>query len=138
MTVFAVQPLELSTSRASFSWRNPAGSRVAAVVSGGAHGGKAELADTLTGYGRREGYDSFANARRAAYMLTRGAERSAAGVYQQGSRFHVRALGEVTHHGGALLGLHFEGAAQGVRLLEVRDPRLLLLVDGSTKVFPAG
>ncbi len=122
-------------ARTAFPGRNPAGGRVAAVIDGGAHGGKAQIADTLTGYGRREGYDSLANARRAAYMLTRGAERSAAGVYQQGNRFYVRAMGEVTHHAGALLGLHFEGVASGVKLLQVTDPRLLLLVDGSTKLF---
>lgn len=132
MIVATAQP---AGTRAGFSWRNPSGSRIAAVIAGGAHGARAELADTRTGYGRPEGYDSLANARRAAYMLTRGAERQAAGVYQQGSRFYVRALGELTHHGSALLGLHFEGASAGVQLLQVRDPRLLLLVDGSTKVF---
>ncbi|MCW2927453.1 MAG: hypothetical protein JWM86_1421 [Thermoleophilia bacterium] len=123
------------SSLAAFPTPNPAGGRVAAVIAGGAHGTTAQLADTLTGYGRKEGYDSFANARRAAYMLTRGAERQAAGVYQVGSRFYVRAMGEVTHHAGALLALHFEGAAEGAKLLKVTDPRLLVLVDGSTKAF---
>lgn len=120
-------------ARNRFSPTNPAGTRVAVILKGGAHGGLAKVADTLSGYGRPEGYDSLANARRAAYMLTRGESRAAAGVYQQGSRFYVRAMGEVTHHGQALLQLHFEGAAPAITA--VQDPRLLLLVDGSSKAF---
>lgn len=119
----------------SFPVRNPAGTRVAAVISAGMHGKAAEIADTLTGYGRKEGYDSLANARRAAFMLTRGSERSAAGIYQVGHRFYVRALGEVTKHDGALLALHLEGAASAVKLLQVQDPRLMMVVDGATRLF---
>jgi len=118
---------------APFKWRNPAGTRVAAVATGGAHGGQALLGDTLTGYGRVGGYDSLANARRAAYMLTRGEHKAAAGIFQQGSRFYVRAMGEFTHHDGALLALHFEKG--GLTLTGANDPRLAMLVDGSTKIF---
>lgn len=118
-----------------FRWPNPAGTRVAAILSTGAGDRPAQVGDTLTGLGRANGYDSLANARRAAYMLTRGTTQPAAGVYQQGDRFYVRSMGEFTAHDGAFLAVNFEGAADGVSLLAVQDPRLLLLVDGSTKLF---
>jgi len=135
LTTTSVVDVAGAAGRSTFNWRNPAGTRVAAIISAGAHGNRAQISDTLTGYGRPEGYNSLANARRAAYMLTRGDHRSAAGIFQQGERFYVRALGEVTHHAGALLGLHFEKAAAGVALLALQDPRLRMLVDGSSKVF---
>lgn len=106
--------------------------------------------DTLTGYGRPNGYDSLANARRAAYMLSRGAERTAAGIFEQGDRFFVRALGAmpgVSPHAtgepdaaiadamrGAMQLLHFEGNADA-HFAWVRDPRLVLIVDGSTRIW---
>lgn len=114
--------------------------------------------DTLTGYGRAEGYDSLANARRAAYMLSRGAERTAAGIFAQGDRFFVRALGTLPgvkpHADSSAVGtatatsaatgaeqatralqlLHFEGN-KDAHFAWVRDSRLLLIVDGSTKVW---
>jgi len=107
------------------------------------------LRDTLTGYGRQGGYDSLANARRAAYMLSVGVESPAAGVFQQGERFYVRALGTQPGRsphaasggqsvpdaaGGALQLLHFEGNATA-HFAWVRDPRLVLLVDGATKIW---
>ena len=105
--------------------------------------------DTLTGYGRPQGYDSLANARRAAYMLTRGAERTAAGIFEQGDRFYVRALGarpgrtpHETAAGapaadaarGALQLLHFEGNADA-HFAWVRDSRMVMVVDGSPKIL---
>ena len=108
--------------------------------------------DLLTGYGRDEGYDSLANARRAAYMLSRGADRAAAGVFQQGDRFFVRALGSlpgVKPHAkhdetgpltptpdtkAAVSLLHFEGNTDA-HFAWVRDARLVLMVDGATKVW---
>ena len=102
--------------------------------------------DTLTGYGRAEGYDSLANARRAAYMLSRGDHRTAAGIFEQGNRFYVRALGVVAgrnpHEGagadqaaaGAMQLLHFEGNAKA-HFAFVRDPRMVMMVDGSTKIW---
>lgn len=101
--------------------------------------------DTLTGYGRAEGYDSLANARRAAYMLSRGAERTAAGIFQQGDRFFVRALGALPAKkphalapGDAMQGamqlLHFEGNAKA-HFAWVRDSRLVMMVDGATKIW---
>jgi hypothetical protein len=115
-----------------FSPHNPAGTRVAAVM----HVGKThpQLADTLTGYGRDEGYDSLANARRAAYMLTRGPDRTAAGIYRQGERFYVRAMGALDAAGGALRLTHFEGDTKA-HIRHIQDPRLLMLVDGATKLF---
>jgi hypothetical protein len=110
------------------------------------------IRDTLTGYGRAVGYDSLANARRAAYMLSRGAESPAAGVFQQGERYFVRALGAlpgVKPHAdaagnagvvdaatapGALQLLHFEGNA-AAHFAWVRDSRLVLMVDGATKIW---
>lgn len=102
--------------------------------------------DTLTGYGRATGYDSLANARRAAFMLSRGADRTAAGIFQQGERFFVRALGvqpgrnphedaAVTDAArGALQLLHFEGNAEA-HFAWVRDPRMVMIVDGATKIW---
>lgn len=118
---------------APFRPRNPAGTRVAAILSSG--GERMQVADMLTGYGRAEGYDSLANARRAAYMLTRGENRSASGIYQQGSRFYVRALGAFEPDSGTALSLlHIEGAPTG-RLGLAIDPRLAMIVDGATKLF---
>lgn len=117
------------------------------------HGvGFSSVRDTLTGYGRAEGYDSLANARRAAYMLSRGADRTAAGIFQQGDRFFVRALGGLPgvkpHADGnengpltptpdaktALTLLHFEGN-HDAHFAWVRDSRLVLMVDGATKIW---
>ena len=112
------------------------------------------LRDTLTGYGRQVGYDSLANARRAAYMLSVGADSPAAGVFQQGDRFFVRALGTVAAHSPhvdagdagsavpapeapashALQLLHFEGNAKA-HFAWVANSHLVLIVDGATKVW---
>lgn len=113
--------------------RNPAGTRVAALVTPGNRSDVLQVADLLTGYGRPSGYNSLANARRAAYMLTRGEARGAAGIYQQGGRFFVRAMGSFTAGRQALAQLHVEGTTAS--LAGVQDPRLLMLVDGSTKLF---
>lgn len=104
--------------------------------------------DALTGYGRAEGYDSLPNARRAAYMLSRGADRTAAGIFQQGERFFVRALvaapaqsphaagehGPADAAAGALQLLHFEGNA-AAHFGWVRDSRMVMVVDGATKIW---
>lgn len=100
------------------------------------------LRDTLTGYGRATGYDSLANASRAAYALSVGAESPAAGVFRQGERFFVRGLAGVTgtkpHAFAPGLEspqmLHFEGNAAG-HFAWVRDSRLVVMVDGATKIF---
>lgn len=107
------------------------------------------LRDTLTGYGRATGYESLANARRAAYMLSVGAESPAAAVMQQGSRFYVRALGAVAGKSphavaetrevaatapGTQQLVHFEGNADA-HFAWVRDPRVVLIVDGATKIW---
>jgi len=110
-------------------------------------GGLLKLSDTLTGYGRAEGYDSLANARRAAYQLTVGGPSPAAGIYRSGERFFVRALGSTPgqkpHVGadagaqasaGALALLHVEGKTKA-HFAWVRDSRLVLVVDGSTKIW---
>ncbi|MCW2974557.1 MAG: hypothetical protein JWN72_2830 [Thermoleophilia bacterium] len=108
------------------------------------------LLDAQTGYGRQVGYDSLANARRAAYALSVGADSPAAGVFRDGSRFYVRALAAQPAKGphdapdapvpgtgsvGAQL-LNFEGNADA-HFAWVRDSRLVLLVDGVTKIFAA-
>lgn len=126
-------------------FRSPLRSELALLDQPGA--GFFSVRDTLTGYGRPEGYDSLANARRAAYMLSRGDQRTAAGVFQQGDRFFVRALGVVTARNphdaasgaadaatGAVQLLHFEGNAKA-HFGWVRDPRLVLVVDGATKIW---
>jgi hypothetical protein len=123
----------LQVNARSFTPRNPAGTRVAAVLSAGAHPGKAQIADMMTGLGRATGYDSLANARRAAYMLTRGETRGAAGIFEQDGRFYVRAMGETTHHGNALLQIHMEGL--DTKFVAIQDPRMHMLVDGRTKLF---
>lgn len=108
------------------------------------------LYDSLTGYGRQEGYDSLANARRAAYQLTKGAESPAAGIYQTGERFFVRSIvtapGRSPHAADAGAAgpddaasaaralLHFEGNADA-HFGWVRDNRLVMLVDGATKIW---
>ncbi len=126
-------------------FRTPARGELALMDQPGV--GFLSIRDTLTGYGRPEGYDSLANARRAAYMLSRGAERTAAGIFAQGARFYVRALAAVAgskpHEGDAGVAdaahaaaqlLHFEGNAKA-HFAFVRDPRLVMVVDGSTKVW---
>lgn len=127
-------------------FRGPARNEVALLDLHGV--GFFSLRDTLTGYGRPEGYDSLANARRAAFMLSRGAERTAAGIFQQGERFYVRALGALPGRSphetgeaavdsamkGALQLLHFEGNAEA-HFAWVRDPRMVMIVDGATKIW---
>ena len=108
------------------------------------------LVDAQTGYGRPVGYDSLAKARRAAYALSVGAESPAAGVFRDGSRFYVRSLAAQPAKGphdapdapapgtgsvGAQL-LNFEGNA-AAHFAWVRDNRLVLIVDGATKIFAA-
>lgn len=105
--------------------------------------------DTLTGYGRPEGYESLANARRAAYMLSRGADRTAAGIFEQGDRYFVRALGALRGSSPHAAGgeapsgdaarapmqlLHFEGNADA-HFAWARDSRMVLIVDGSTRIW---
>jgi hypothetical protein len=126
------------------SFRSPASGEVAFMDLPGA--GFLSLRDTLTGYGRPGGYDSLANARRASYMLSVGAASPAAGIFQQGERFYVRALGGLVAkdpHGEAdapgapapaLQLLHFEGNA-AAHFGWVRDSRLVMVVDGATKVW---
>ncbi len=131
------------------SFRAPAIGEVALLDLHGV--GFFSLRDSLTGYGRHEGYDSLANARRAAYMLSVGAESPAAGVFAQGNRFFVRSIaafeGRSPHAvrnaiddpgaGGKLAApqlLHFEGNADA-HFAWVRDNRLVLLVDGPTKIW---
>lgn len=130
------------------AFRAPAAGEVAFMDL--ANGGFLSLRDALTGYGRPQGYDSLANARRAAYMLSVGAASPAAGVFQQGERFYVRALGgyvaqkphddheartfAASAAAGPLQLLHFEGNAKA-HFGWVRDSRLVLLVDGGTRVW---
>lgn len=130
------------------SFRTPARGEVALLDLHGV--GFYSLRDSLTGYGRHEGYDSLANARRAAYMLSVGAESPAAGVFAQGDRFFVRSIaaldGKNPHArsaiddpgtGGKLAApqlLHFEGNVDA-HFAWVRDSRLVLLVDGPTKIW---
>jgi hypothetical protein len=129
--------MNLATARTvRFNPTNPSGTRVAAILQGVPNIGTAQVADTRIGLGRVNGYDSLANARRAAYMLTRGELRPAAGVYQQGDRFYVRAMGDfVPQQGQSLLQLHLEGTR--AVLTGLQDLRLRLMVDGSTKLFPS-
>jgi len=113
---------------------NPTGHRHAAQMLTGL-GRYLQVADVLVGYGRKEGYDSLANARRAAYMLSRGDARPAAGVFEQGSRWYVRAMGTLPRDASQPLQLlHIEGNPFA-RITGVADPRLALIVDGSTRVF---
>lgn len=108
------------------------------------------LVDAQTGYGRQVGYDSLANARRAAYALSVGADSPAAGVFRDGTRFYVRALAAQPAKGphdapgapapgtgsvGAQL-LNFEGN-RDAHFAWVRDSRLVLIVDGATRIFAA-
>lgn len=105
------------------------------------------LTDSLTGYGRTNGYESLANARRAAYALSAGAASPAAGVFRQGDQFFVRALAAQPVNGphdapGAPTPakpalpqlLHFEGN-KDAHFAWVRDPKLVLVVDGSTRIW---
>ncbi|MCW2962215.1 MAG: hypothetical protein JWM90_2602 [Thermoleophilia bacterium] len=105
-----------------------------------------ELRDSLTGYGRPQGYDSLANARRAAYALSAGEASPAAGVFRQGSRFFVRSLEAIAAKGphdgpdaaapaarGAQL-LRFEGNADA-HFAWVRHAGLELIVDGATRIW---
>lgn len=121
------------------SFRSPARGEVALVDLPGS--GFLSIQDTLTGYGRAQGYDSLANARRAAYMLSVGETSPAAGIFQQGDRYFVRALGGLaarSPHADAsrapLQLLHFEGNA-AAHFAWVRDPRLVMIVDGVTKIW---
>lgn len=133
----------------SFPTFRPGVQRVAALLD--LHGvGFFKLADSLTGYGRTNGYDSLANARRAAFNLSVGAASPAAGVYRMGDRYFVRALvaspGVNPHdvHTGAtavqapakpnLSLLHFEGNGDA-HFAWISDPRLVLMVDGSTRIW---
>lgn len=105
------------------------------------------LTDSLTGYGRAVGYDSLANARRAAYALSAGTSSPAAGVFRQGDQFFVRALAAQQVNGphdapGAPAPakpalpqlLHFEGN-KDAHFAWVRDPKLVLVVDGATRIW---
>jgi hypothetical protein len=143
-------PVPSTTATAAPSeprFRGPARSDLALLDHHGV--GFFRVRDTLTGYGRPEGYDSLPNARRAAYMLSRGTDRAAAGIFQQGDRYFVRALGALPgrspHEGGAgaatddamrgaMQLLHFEGNAEA-HFAWVRDARLVLMVDGATKIW---
>ncbi|MCW2973273.1 MAG: hypothetical protein JWN72_1546 [Thermoleophilia bacterium] len=118
-----------------FQPRNPASTSVIALVHDvpGSVGEPAQVTDLNTGLGRVKGYDSLANARRAAYMLTRGTPKGAAGIFQQGERFFVRAVGAYAAHGTDVVQLKFEGTRAAVA--GVLDLRLRMLVDGSTKLF---
>jgi hypothetical protein len=134
-----VQPTTAAASAGGerFHPTNPGGTIIAAYLTGIANASNqpAQVLDMRTGLGRPEGYASFANARRAAYMLTRGDVRGAAGVYQQGNRFYVRAMGFVAAHTNrATQQLRFEGT--NAALAGVSDLRLRALVDGSTRLFP--
>lgn len=126
------------------SFRAPARGEVALLDLHGV--GFFSLRDTLTGYGRPTGYDSLANARRAAYALSVGADSPAAGVFQQGDRWFVRALGGLPAAKPHQLApgapaaprlLHFEGNAEA-HFAWVRDTRLVLMVDGATKIWTRG
>jgi hypothetical protein len=148
MQITAASPAPQSIAAAEPRFRGPARSELALLDLHGV--GFFRVHDTLTGYGRAEGYDSLANARRAAFMLTRGAERTAAGIFEQGDRFFVRALGTLPGRSphavdagesgagdaarGALQLLHFEGNAEA-HFAWVRDPRLVMMVDGATKIW---
>lgn len=136
-----VQPTATAAPTASApAFRTPAKGEVALLDLHGV--GFFSLRDALTGYGRPEGYDSLANARRAAYMLSVGAASPAAGVFAQGDRFFVRALGALpgTKPHAVAPGLampqllHFEGNSQA-HFAWVRDSRLVLMVDGATKIW---
>jgi hypothetical protein len=139
MKIAQIHPLPNPLLPSQPSFRAPARGEVALIDLHG--GGFLSLHDTLTGYGRATGYDSLANARRAAYMLSVGAESPAAGIFRQGDRYYVRAIGGMTassphaiaEHGAMQL-LHFEGNA-GAHFAWVRDTRLVMLVDGATKVW---
>ncbi|MCW2950187.1 MAG: hypothetical protein JWN41_1200 [Thermoleophilia bacterium] len=128
-------PTTASVGSDHFHPKNPSGTSVAVLMTGISRqiGVPAQVADLRTQLGRAEGYASLANARRAAYMLTRGEGRGAAGVYQQGSRFYVRAMGTYAATGTQLTQLRFEGT--NAAIVGVQDLRLRLLVDGSTKLF---
>ncbi|MCW2922385.1 MAG: hypothetical protein JWL76_2259 [Thermoleophilia bacterium] len=144
-----VQPTSTVAAASVPSFRSPTKGEVALLDLHGV--GFFSLQDSLTGYGRHEGYDSLANARRAAYMLSVGTESPAAGVFSQGNRFFVRSLGAVAgqnpharnaiddpgSHVGELIGaqlLHFENNTMA-HFAWVRDSRLVLLVDGATKIW---
>jgi len=145
MRISPVAPIAPSTVRSSAFPAND--TRELALLD--LHGvGFFTLKDSLTGYGRKEGYNSLANARRAAYALSVGAESPAAGVFHLGERFFVRALAAAAAKGphdapdagapaapklGASL-LHFEGNADA-HFAWVRDSRLELIVDGATKIW---
>ena len=135
-----VAPVQPTVAAPAPAFRAPAKGEVALLDLHGV--GFFSLRDALTGYGRAEGYDSLANARRAAYMLSVGAESPAAGVFAQGDRFYVRALGALpgTKPHAVAPGLtmpqllHFEGNADA-HFAWVRDSRLVLMVDGATKIW---
>lgn len=151
--------LTVTTPLTSYSYAQaqptfrPGAQRPAALMD--LHGvGFFALTDTLTGYGRTTGYDSLANARRAAYQLSVGATSPAAAVYSSGERFFVRALGTTPGRNPhepagttvdptsgptqsakhALSLLHFEGN-KDAHFAWVADPRLVLVVDGATKIW---
>ncbi len=137
----SVQPTTIPATTASTpAFRAPAKGEVALLDLHGV--GFFSLRDSLTGYGRPHGYDSLANARRAAYMLSVGAESPAAGVFAQGDRFYVRAIGALPGKKPHALApglampqlLHFEGNAEA-HFAWVRDSRLVLMVDGATKIW---
>ena len=137
-TISAPAPVQ-PVAAAAPGFRAPAKGEVALLDNHGV--GFFSVRDALTGYGRTDGYASLADARRAAFMLSAGADRAAAGVFTQGDRFFVRALsaapGQKPH---ALAGpgapqlLHFEGNAEA-HFAWVRDTRLVLMVDGATKIW---
>ena len=130
--------MQIVTATAPFHPANPAGTRVAALITPKAGHHPVRVIDLLTGYGRKEGYDSLANARRAAYMLSLGAGRTAAGIYRQGDQFYVRAMGKLcdkSKHGMPMTEmLHLEGA-KSAALSVLQDPRLVMLVDGVTQLW---
>lgn len=135
----SVQPTATAVATVP-SFRAPAKGELALLDLHGV--GFFSLRDAQTGYGRPHGYDSLANARRAAYMLSVGAESPAAGVFAQGDRFFVRALGALPGQKPHALApglvmpqlLHFEGNADA-HFAWVRDSRLVLMVDGATKIW---
>lgn len=137
MRISPAVPAPVQSTATPPAFRAPARGEVALLDLHGV--GFYSLRDAQTGYGRPHGYDSLANARRAAYMLSVGAESPAAGIFQQGDRYFVRALAGVTAKKPHLAQvmpqlLHFEGNAEA-HFAWVRDSRLVLMVDGATKIW---
>ena len=144
MHISSIAPIAPVQAASAPVFRAPARGEVALLDLHGV--GFYSLRDAQTGYGRPQGYDSLANATRAAYTLSVGADSPAAGVFRQGERYFVRALAGLTAQkphadraaapGGPAMPqlLHFEGNAQA-HFAWVRDTRLVLMVDGATKIW---